>query len=124
MKRPLVRVQPREQQDMAASRHVLLIPPTRLAVRPRDRLTLPVDELAADGVVAVAGRRGERAAGLVQRERQQVGGERLHIADARLPRRHPHPLAHAARGEDLDAGVAGVDVERHLGEDLEFRGDV
>ncbi len=91
---------------------VLLVPPPRLAVRPGDRLALPVDEVAADGVVAVAGRGGERAAGLVQREREQVGGQLLHVQDAALPRHHPRPLAFAARGEDLDAGVAGVDVER------------
>lgn len=57
VERPLIRPQAREQHHAAPELLVLAIPPPRLALRLRRRLALPVDQLPADGVVAVPGRR-------------------------------------------------------------------
>ena len=72
-----------------------------------------MDEGAADGVVAVAGGRGEVAARLVEGEREEVDllvGEPLHAA---VPARGNHTGAVGERRLDLSPGVAGVHVEWH-----------
>lgn len=79
------------------------------------RLALPVDERAADGVVAVARGGGEAAAGLVEREGEQLGVGVLGFVDAALLGRDLGAGADAEGGEDLDAGVAAVHLEGHVG---------
>ncbi len=70
--------------------------------------------VAADGVVAVPGGGGEAAAGLVEREGEQLGLRLLRLVDAALPGGDLGSRADAQGGEDLDAGVAGVNLERRI----------
>ena len=105
-----------EEQDRAAVAFVVPVAEAGGAVGSGDRLALPVDERAADGVVAVAGGGGEAAAGLVEREGEQLGVGRLRLVDTALPGGDLRLVpAEAHGGEDLDAAVAGVDLQRHVG---------
>src|SRR4029077_12912700 len=62
-----------EQQDGVAHRGVIAVAAPSGAVRSRPGLAFPVDQVAADGVVAVAGRRRKVATGLVECECEQIG---------------------------------------------------
>src|SRR5690554_2504922 len=70
MERAVVCAEPREKQDVASTARVFLISPSCRAVLPGNRLALPMNEFAADGIVAVPGRGREPIAGLVERECQ------------------------------------------------------
>ena len=70
-----------------SQRFVMLVPLSRFAVGARGRLALPMNQVAADGVVAVAGGRRELPGRLVQRECEQIGGASFGPIDARLPGR-------------------------------------
>ena len=82
-------------------------------------LAFPVNQFAADGVVAVAGRRGKSAAGFIERKRQQIRLSRFGPIHAGLPRGHLRNgsfggVANAERREDFQPRVAGVDFQRHI----------
>src|SRR5687768_1212499 len=92
-----------------------LVAPTSLAVRARARLALPVNQLATDRVVAVPRRGRELAARLVQRECEEVSPDLRCPIDARLPRGHLRTLADAEGRKDLEARVARMNGQRHVG---------
>jgi hypothetical protein len=54
--RPVVAAEPGEQHDPCAERVVPLVPLSGFAVGACGRLTLPVNQVATDGVVTVASR--------------------------------------------------------------------
>src|SRR3546814_18060173 len=80
-----------------------------------DLLALPVDEGAADGVVAVAGGGGEAAAALVEREGEQLGVGVLGFVHTALPGRDLGASSDAEGGRDLDAAVAAMHLQSHIG---------
>lgn len=110
----VVGAQAREQQHVRAHCFVVLVALARAARRARHRLALPVHQLSADRVVAVARGRREVAAGLVEREGQQIRARRFHVVHAALPRRHLRALADAERSPDLDARVLCMRAQRHV----------
>src|SRR6185436_1009499 len=69
---PLVAALSREQHHARASRGVELVPLSGLAVGTCNGLVLPVNEVPADRVVAIAGGRREVSTRLVQREREKI----------------------------------------------------
>ena len=71
--RAVGRAQPGEQHDVRPVLALPDVPLARRAVGGGRGLALPVDQLGADRVVAVARRRREAADALVEREREQVG---------------------------------------------------
>src|SRR4051812_26834878 len=91
-----------------------LVTLSRFAVRSCGRLTLPMNQRSADGVVAVAGRRRELSGRLVQGECEQIGPGVLRPIDARLPGCHLRLVAGAERGENLESRVSSVNLERHI----------
>ena len=112
--RPLVGAEPGEEQDGATVALVVAIPHAGGAVGASGRLALPVDQRAADRVVAVPRRRREPAGGLVEGEREQLGIRLLGFVHAGLPSSDLGGGADAHGGEDLEARVAGVDLQRHV----------
>src|SRR5690606_14982948 len=91
-----------EQQDGAAVALVVSVAEAGGAVGSGDGLALPVDECAADGVVAVPGGGGEATAALVEREREEFGVGWLRLVDAALPGGDLGPGVKTERSEDLD----------------------
>ena len=75
----------RHHHDARAELGMLLVPASRLAVSARNGLALPVDQLATDGVVAMARRRRKLPARLVEREGQEIGLRVLCPVDTGLP---------------------------------------
>ena len=73
-----------------------------------------MNQVAADGVVAVAGRWRELPSCLVQREGEQISARILRPIDARLPRCDFRVFANAERREDLNPRVASVNLQRHI----------
>ena len=86
----------------------------RLGWRRCRGLALPVDQLRADRVVLVAGRRREVAAGLVEREGEHVGLLVRQPLDAAVPAGRPKRCPVVERRLDLDPRVAGVHVQRNV----------
>ena len=119
-----VRVQAREEEDGRALGGVVLVALARFAVGAGDGLALPVHEVAGDRVVAVAGGRGEVAAGLVEREGEEVRLGVLGPEHAGLPGGDLGGLADAEGREDLEPRVAGVDRQGDLGVARQRRGQV
>src|SRR4051794_24912881 len=103
---------------------MLLVPASRLAVGARNGLALPVDQVATDGVVAIARRRRKLPARLVEREGQQIGLRVLCPVDTGLPRSNLRSFTNTKSGEDLDARVAGVHSQRNLEMTRQRRCDV
>ena len=110
--RAVVSPQPSEKQNRPPVLLVVLVAQARCAVRAGRRLALPVDQGWADRVVPVTRRGREAAAALVECERQKVrvGGPR--VEDAALPGEGLRAVDEAQRGEDLDPGVASMDLQR------------
>jgi hypothetical protein len=113
-----------EEQDARAEGGVLPVTQAGVAVGARDRLTLPVDEIATDRVVAVAGGGGELAGGLVEGEGEEVGASFFRPVDAGLPGGDLGSLADREGRENLEAGVAGMDLEGDVRVGGERRGEV
>src|SRR4051794_40088016 len=92
---------------------MVLISSSGRAVSPRRRLALPVNQFPANRVVAVSGCRGEVPACFVEGKGQQISAHRLRVIDALTPLRCSAVLSLPDCGENLDAGVTGVDLEGH-----------
>ena len=96
--------------------HVVSVAETGGAVLGGSRLALPVDQAPGDGVVAVAGSGREAAAGLVEGEDEGVGAGLGQVLDPFPPRWGLATVSGCSGGgQDLDAGVAGVDLEGYVG---------
>src|SRR5262245_41230200 len=112
--RSIIGTKPRKQEDGASLLHVTPVATAGLALGARDGLGLPVDERSVDGVIAVTRRRRKAPVGLVEREREEVCAGIGHPTNARLPWSDLGAFANTESGQDLDACVSGVHLQRHV----------
>ena len=108
----VVSVEAGEQHDAASVALLVPVAQAGRSIGACGRLALPVDEVAADRVVAIASRRREAAAALVERECEQLGVCRFRFVDAALPCGDLGSCAEPEGGEDLEPAVPGVDLQR------------
>ena len=93
---------------------VILIPSAGLAVLPGHGLALPMDERPADRVVAISRLWRKLAAGLIKRERKQVGRRIFRPIHTALPGTDPGCRTYTERGQNLNPRVARVYTKRHI----------
>src|SRR6266699_3378039 len=99
--RSIRRAQSSKEHNVRALLSLADVAAAGAAVECGRRLTLPVDQLRADRVVAVSGGWRERAGGLVEREGEEVALAVLIPPDARLPGGRLDARANVERGQDL-----------------------
>ena len=73
VERPITATLACEQHDVSPGSRVILIAAAGVAIGSRRGLTFPMNELGADRVVSIAGRRRELPARLIQREGEKIG---------------------------------------------------
>src|SRR5262245_31615936 len=88
--------------------------PTRGTILPCDGLTLPVNQLAVDGIVPIPCGRRKLPFGLVQRKGKEVGAELIVVEQSFAPRPDLHAVSVQCRSEHLEARVTRMHGKRNL----------